>query len=173
VEVHLATARVRVRGNCRSTGNDPAAVDVCNRLAYSAVWLAADNPVRQSTEAAAPKLLQAEFLKHRKRCNTHEPVLTQFRSLIVGPVLRTGLLVSRRSSGHISLVKSTPTTDGCVFTTPQQIDLVFSGTSLYFAPPLGAERHKGGGAAEKVEHIDVELINDGRRCALALHIPFE
>ncbi|OYW96058.1 MAG: copper resistance protein, partial [Pseudomonadales bacterium 32-61-5] len=86
---------------------------------------------------------------------------TQFRSLIVGACLATGLLITSVAQAHISLVKSIPTADAVV-TTPQQIDLVFSEQLVLRASRLELSVIKDGGAAEKVEHIDVELINDGK-----------
>ena len=95
---------------------------------------------------------------------------TQFRSLIVGACLATGLLITSVAQAHISLVKSIPTADAVV-TTPQQIDLVFSEQLVLRASRLELSVIKDGGAAEKVEHIDVELINDGKTLRATLHNP--
>ena len=95
---------------------------------------------------------------------------TQFRSLIVGACLATGLLITSVAQAHISLVKSIPTADAVV-ATPQQIDLVFSEQLVLRASRLELSVIKDGGAAEKVEHIDVELINDGKTLRATLHHP--
>lgn len=96
---------------------------------------------------------------------------TQFRSLIVGACLATGLLITSVAQAHISLVKSIPTADAVVTTPPQQIDLVFSEQLVLRASRLELSVIKDGGAAEKVEHIDVELINDGKTLRATLHNP--
>lgn len=98
---------------------------------------------------------------------------TQFRSLIVGACLATGLLITSVAQAHISLVKSIPTADAVVTTPPQQIDLVFSEQLVLRASRLELSVIKDGGAAEKVEHIDVELINDGKTLRATLHNPLE
>lgn len=95
---------------------------------------------------------------------------TQFRSLIVGACLATGLLITSVAQAHISLVKSTPMADAVV-TTPQQIDLVFSEQLVLRASRLELSVIKDGGAAEKVEHIDIDLINDGKTLRATLHHP--
>ena len=89
---------------------------------------------------------------------------TQFRSLIVGACLATGLLITSVAQAHISLVKSIPTADAVV-TTPQQIDLVFSEQLVLRASRLELSVIKDGGAAEKVEHID------GKTLRATLHNP--
>ncbi|WP_413731828.1 copper homeostasis periplasmic binding protein CopC [Sodalis sp. RH20] len=95
---------------------------------------------------------------------------TQFRSLIVGACLATGLLITSVAQAHISLVKSTPTANAVV-TTPQQIDLVFSEQLVLRASRLELSVISDGGVKEKVEHINVDLINDGKTLRATPHHP--
>src|SRR5690625_4917011 len=97
---------------------------------------------------------------------------TQFRYLIVGACLATGLLITSELQTHISLVKTSPTADAVV-TAPQQIDLVFSEQLVLRASRLELSIIKDGGAVEKVEHIDVDIINDGKTLRATLHHPLE
>lgn len=96
--------------------------------------------------------------------------IAQIRSLIVGACFATGLLIASVAQAHIPLVKSTPTADAVV-TTPQQIDLVFSEQLVLRASRLELSVIKDGGFAEKIEHIDVDLINDGKTLRATLHSP--
>jgi hypothetical protein len=95
---------------------------------------------------------------------------TQFRSLIVGACLATGLLITSVAQAHISLVNSTPTADAVV-ATPQQIDLVFSERLVLRASRLELSAIRDGGAKEKVEHIEVDLIDDRKTLRATLHNP--
>lgn len=97
---------------------------------------------------------------------------TPFRSLIIGACLATGLLITSVAQAHISLVKSTPTADAVV-TTPQQIELNFSEQLVLRASRLELSVIKDGGATEKVEHLEVELINDGKTLRARLHHPLD
>lgn len=67
-------------------------------------------------------------------------------------------------------VESTPAVDAIV-ATPKQIDLVFNERLVLRASRLELSAIRDGGAAEKVEHIDVELINDGKTLRATLHHP--
>mgnify|MGYP002623498727 FL=1 len=95
---------------------------------------------------------------------------SQIRSLIIGTSLVIGLLITSVAQAHISLVESTPAVDAIV-ATPKQIDLVFNERLVLRASRLELSAIRDGGAAEKVEHIDVELINDGKTLRATLHHP--
>src|SRR5690625_2125325 len=97
---------------------------------------------------------------------------TQFRSLIVGACLATGLLITSVAQAHISLVKSTPTADAVV-TAPQQIDLVFSEQLVLRASRLELSVIKDGGALGKAENSTVDTISDERRQGAPLNHPFK
>jgi len=96
--------------------------------------------------------------------------ISQIRSLIIGTSLVIGLLITSVAQAHISLVESTPAVDAIV-ATPKQIDLVFNERLVLRASRLELSAIRDGGAAEKVEHIDVELINDGKTLRATLHHP--
>ena len=94
--------------------------------------------------------------------------ISQIRSLIIGTSLVIGLLITSVAQAHISLVESTPAADAVV-ATPKQIDLVFNERLVPRASRLELSAIKNGEAAEKVEHIDIEFINDGKTLRAKLH----
>lgn len=94
--------------------------------------------------------------------------ISQIRSLIVGASLAIGFMITSAAQAHISLVASTPAADAVV-ATPKQIDLVFNERLVPRASRLELSAIKNGEAAEKVEHIDIEFINDGKTLRAKLH----
>lgn len=96
--------------------------------------------------------------------------IAQIRSLIVGACFATGLLIASVAQAHISLVESTPAAD-TVVATPQQIDLDFSERLVLRASRLELSVISDGGVKEKVEHINVDLINDGKTLRATPHHP--
>lgn len=100
----------------------------------------------------------------------HMNRISKIRSLIVGTSLAVGLMITSIAQAHISLVTSTPKADAVVAPL-KQIDLVFNERLVPRASRLELGAIRGGGAAEKVEHFDVELINDGKTLRAKLHHP--
>lgn len=94
--------------------------------------------------------------------------ISRIRSLIVGASLAVGLMITSVAQAHISLVASTPAADAIV-ATPKQIDLVFNERLVPRASRLELSAIKNGEAREKVEHIDIELIDDGKTLRANLH----
>lgn len=94
------------------------------------------------------------------------------RPLIISTCLATSLLITSVAQAHISLVESAPAADATV-ATPHHIDLVFNERLVLRASRLELNAIRVGSDAEKVEHIGVELINDGKALRATPHHPLD
>lgn len=94
----------------------------------------------------------------------------EIRSLISGAVLASGLLLASLAQAHTSLIESVPAADAQV-AAPEQIDLVFNERLVTRASRLELNILGDQGTDEKVEHFDLEFINDGKTLRAKLQQP--
>ncbi|HRQ66366.1 MAG TPA: copper homeostasis periplasmic binding protein CopC [Xanthomonadaceae bacterium] len=93
------------------------------------------------------------------------------RSFSLGLALAVGLLSTSFAYAHATLVQSTPAANAVV-ASPQQIDLTFNETLVPRASRLELEMVHGN-STMPIEHLDIEIVNNGKTLRAKLHHPLE